>query len=261
MSRALLKVDLPALQALVESAHWNQTAADWERLIALCGKKAVGIEAEGRIVSSATLLPHGPNAAWLGMVLTLPEFQRRGYARQLLTQLIESAPQGQTVYLDATSQGQPLYAQLGFVAQGVVHRWMGTAYRTEAGPSGGAWNGALDREAFGADRSPLLRELERDSLIWQLDDGSFAMRRPGRNRTYLGPVVARNRASAEALVLRALHAAGEVYWDIFEDNRDALELAAGLGFSPHRRLVRMRRGDALEAKTALQFGLAGFEYG
>jgi GNAT superfamily N-acetyltransferase len=261
MSRTFLTSDLPALLALVESAHWNQTAADWERLIALCGKKAVGIEVEGKIVSSATLLPHGSQAAWLGMVLTLPDHQRRGYAKQLLTQLIASAPQEQTIYLDATSQGQPLYEQLGFVAEQVVHRWTGTAYRTEEGASGGAWNGALDREAFGADRSPLLREFGRDSLIWQTEDGSFAMRRPGRNRTYLGPVVARSKSSAERLVMRALHGAGEVYWDIFESNREAVALAAGLGFNPQRRLVRMRRGKALEAKTALQFGIAGFEYG
>jgi GNAT superfamily N-acetyltransferase len=261
MSRTLLKSDLPALQALVASANWNQTAADWERLLAVCGKQAVGIEAEGKIVSSATLLPHGAHAAWLGMVLTLPDHQRRGYARQLLTQLIEDAPKGQTIYLDATSQGQPLYEQLGFVAEGVVHRWVGTSIRSEDAPSGGAWSGSLDREAFGADRRPLLREFERDSSIWQLDDGSFAMRRPGRNRTYLGPVVARNSTSAEILVLRALHGAGEVYWDIFEDNREAVQLAAGLGFNPHRRLVRMRRGSALEAKTGLQFGIAGFEYG
>lgn len=246
---------------LVASAHWNQTQADWERLLAVCCELAIGIEAEGKIVSSATLLPHGPKAAWLGMVLTLPDHQRRGYAKRLLTQLLEGAPTGQTIYLDATSQGQPLYEKLGFVAEGVVHRWKGTAYRSEAGAAGGAWNGHLDREAFGADRSALLREFERDSSIWQLADGSFAMRRPGRNHTYLGPVVARDRAGAETLVLRALHGAGEVVWDIFEDNREAVKLAASLGFNPFRRLVRMRRGPAIEAKTALQFGIAGFEYG
>ncbi len=261
MSRALRKSDLPALLGLVEAANWNQTAADWERLITLCGKRATGVEVEGKVVSSATLLPHGSEVAWLGMVLTLPEHRRQGYARRLLTQLIDEAPRGQTIYLDATSQGQPLYEQMGFICEGVLHRFAGTAYRSEEAKPNGSWNGRLDRDAFGADRGALLRELERDSEIWQLEDGSFAMRRPGRLRPYLGPLVAKSRASAEALALRALHGAGEVYWDIFEDNREALSLAGSLGLQPYRRLVRMRRGKAIDADRGMQFGIAGFEYG
>jgi ribosomal protein S18 acetylase RimI-like enzyme len=246
---------------LVEAANWNQTAADWGRLLSLCGKRAIGVEVEGRIVSSATLLSHGTEAAWLGMVLTLPEHRRKGYARELLTQLIDEAPREQTVYLDATSQGQPLYEQFGFISEGVLHRFAGSAYRSEAAAPGGSWNGRVDREAFGADRSALLREFERDSEIWQLSDGSFAMRRPGRLRPYLGPLVAKSRASAETLALRALHGAGEVYWDVFEDNREALALAGSLGLHPYRRLVRMRRGKAIEGDRGMQFGIAGFEYG
>lgn len=261
MSRALRKSDLPELMGLVSAANWNQTPADWERLLLLCGSRARGIAVEGKIVCSATLLPHGPRAAWLGMVLTHPDHRRQGYARSLLEELLSTAPAEQTIYLDATSQGEPLYSQLGFVAESVLHRWSGQAIRTEAHASGGAWSAVLDRAAFGADRSALLRDFGRDSSIWSLEDGSFVFRRPGRNRTYLGPLVAKSPASAERLAQRALHGAGEVYWDIFEDNRAAVELAAGLAFQPFRRLVRMRRGDPLPSQPNLQFGIAGFEYG
>jgi hypothetical protein len=246
----------------VEAAHWNQTAADWHRLISLCGPCAIGLEIEGNIVSSATLLPHGSQAAWLGMVLTHPEHRRSGYARALLGELLERAPPGRSIFLDATSQGLPLYRQLGFVEEGVVRRWLGEVRTHTAATSAvGAWNARLDAEATGMDRSALLRELAAEGATLQDADGGFAMRRAGRLHPYVGPLVARGTAAAARLLHAAAAGHGPVFWDILDSNRPAVELAASLGFTPHRRLVRMRRGKAVEAHPELQFAIAGFEYG
>jgi hypothetical protein len=50
-------------------------------------------------------------------------------------------------------------------------------------------------------------------------------------------------------------------WDLLPENRDASALASELGFSPTRKLVRMTRGERLEADTARIYAIAGFEFG
>jgi GNAT superfamily N-acetyltransferase len=259
--RTLSRHDLPALMALVEAANWNQTPADWERLLTLCGPLAMGIERDGRIVASATLLQYDPSTAWLGMVLTLPEYRGQGFARQLLAALLDEAGQSQTIYLDATSQGETLYRHFGFVAEGVVRRWKHQRPAASQQPPNGAWDARLDQEAFGADRRDLLRLLAAESRIWSLANGSYACLRPGRLFAYLGPAVAADKESAAQVIESALAGASEVVWDVLDANPNAIELCASLGFTHFRRLVRMRRGAPIPARIELQYGLAGFEYG
>ncbi len=261
LSRILQESDLPALNELVVAAHWNQTAEDWRRMLALCGPQAIGIEVDGRVVASATLIEYGAEVAWLGMVLTRPEYRGRGFAKHLLQQLLAPSRREQTIYLDATTEGEPLYAKFGFVAESVVRRWQGTPSGTSPTAPSGSCRADLDRRAFGADRESCLRQLCAASQVFSVADGSFACYRPGRLRSHLGPVVATTVESAEQVVRRALSKAEAVCWDIPDNNAAAQQLAESLGFQPVRRLVRMRRGAPLDACVEMQFGLAGFEYG
>src|SRR6476661_1577992 len=114
--RLLTTADVPAALELSAAAGWNQTPADWERMIALEPSGCFGIQEDGRLVATTTLLTYGHELAWVGMVLTHSEYQRRGYAGQLVTAALElAAARGvRCVKLDATDQGQPLYARLGF---------------------------------------------------------------------------------------------------------------------------------------------------
>lgn len=239
--RKLDLVDIDSLMLLVDAAHWNQTPADWLRLLSLAPDLCLGIERDGNIVSSATATPYGSDLAWIGMILTLPEHRGQGLARTLFAALLDRLSGTRTLKLDATSQGLALYRHFGFVEEGVVRRWKGILSASSSCPP--AWPGPLDREAFGADRSALLHAL-----------GSCL--RPGRRASYLGPLVARRAAD---LILPS--ADGEVYWDILDSNRAAVTLAASLGFQPFRRLVRMRQGPPLDCREDFQFAIAGFEYG
>ena len=100
--------------------------ADWERMITLEPLGCFGIEQEHRIVATTTLLTYDRDLAWVGMVLTHADYQRRGYARQLVTAALELAgARGiRSVKLDATDQGRPLYASLGFEDEQPIERWM-----------------------------------------------------------------------------------------------------------------------------------------
>ena len=121
--RLLTPADLPALLHLSRSASWNQTAEDWARLIALQPSGCFGIELDGTLAASATVVCYPPDLAWLGMVLTLPEYRGRGLARRIVEHAIAYSGR-RTVRLDASAMGQPLYESLGFVEECAVERWL-----------------------------------------------------------------------------------------------------------------------------------------
>jgi GNAT superfamily N-acetyltransferase len=275
--RRLTFADLPQAQAISASAGWNQTVSDWQRLLDLAPETCFGIELDGCLAATATLLPYGRRLAWLGMVLTRHDYQHRGLASRLVTHLLELAGALgiETVKLDATDQGQPIYERLGFVAERGIERW--------------TWNGAraasafaaanvplasleeLDRAAFGADRMALLRLLaapcpvapaaSRNSAPVVTAHG-FALWRPGHIANYLGPCVAASPDAAQNLLAGCLaQADGAWQWDVLPDNTAALALARQFGFRPVRRLVRMRRGPAIAEQRSLVYAAAGFELG
>ena len=64
------------------AASWNQLPGDWERLMALSPDGCFALECSGRLAATTTVVCHGTDLAWVGMVLTAPEFRRRGFAER-----------------------------------------------------------------------------------------------------------------------------------------------------------------------------------
>ena len=250
--RLLTPADLEDCMRLKEAAGWNQTAADWLRLMLLEPDGVWGIEVEGTVAASGSVVRYGDRLSWVGMILTLPEFRRRGYARTILEHLLK-LPQARDVdwvKLDGTDQGQPLYEQLGFQVEAAIERWQrsGTTPPAEtlAAPALDSSPGmALDRKAFGADRRSLLSRLKGEGVCRALPSGGFAMARPGSRAAFLGPCVAESPQEAERLILWMLEALREqpVYWDLLPGNGNAAAWARQFGFEPVRRLVRMGPSD------------------
>src|SRR5579871_2520069 len=114
--RLLKEEDVAAATELSAEAGWNQTVDDWRMLLQLAPDGCFGMDADGRLVSTATFVCFGRELAWIGMVLTTAAYRRRGFARKLLGQAIERADELgiESLKLDATDQGQPLYESLGF---------------------------------------------------------------------------------------------------------------------------------------------------
>lgn len=237
---------LADLVALSAAAGWNQTPEDWLRLLELEPGGCFGIERDGRVAASATVITYGGDLAWIGMVLTLPGYRGRGYATLLMERCIDYCRQRRirTVRLDATEMGQPVYARFGFMPEYEVERWQGELAAAEARPHEPDY--ALDRLAFGADRRRLLEKT--------------GCSRPGRVASYIGPVTARSAAEARDIISHC-GASGPCFWDIPAPNAAAQTLAGELGFRPVRRLVRMRLGPPVAERPEFVFALAGFEYG
>jgi GNAT superfamily N-acetyltransferase len=266
--RLLSLADLPALLRLSQRVCWNQTEDDWGRLIALQPLGCFGIDVDGALAATATVICYHPDLAWLGMVLTLPEFRGRGLARQLVEHAVGYAGR-RTIRLDASDMGHALYRSLGFIDECTIERWeRGPGDRVQAAGRVAAaefhYDRLLDGEAFGADRSALIDALSKHDAI-SIPQTAFALGRPGSNAAYFGPCVslASNAARQMAEWFVALHPGESVFWDLFPHHQNAVEIATALNFGPVRRLTRMSLNAAPGPglPDSRIYAIAGFEYG
>jgi len=268
MIRLLAATDIPRALELSSTAGWNQTAEDWQMLIDLAPESCFAFECDGELAATATLICYERRLAWIGMVLTSPAYRRRGFARALVTHALEAADLRsiETVKLDATDEGRPLYESLGFVAEQEIERWSGDGrslsrpvYTEPARfPESLA---ALDLSAFAAERSRVLAALSSRACVFTDPDG-YLFGRTGRTAPYIGPCIARTPEIARRLLHRCLYKnEGPWLWDLLPANASARDLALESGFHLQRKLVRMYRGTKLRGEEKMLFAIAGFELG
>ena len=262
MTPRLLRIeDVPATMELSTAAGWNQTAEDWRRMIELEPHGCFGVDCDGRLVATTTLICYGTDLAWLGMVLTHRDYQRRGLARRLVAAAVDEARgrQMRCIKLDATDQGHDLYASFGFIDEQPIERWKADIQVGQAPSLRRALSPPpeLDHQAFGTDRSRFIQTL--GSPVFATDD-AYALTRPGTRAQYLGPVVASDPHAAHKVISAALHE-GPWFWDLLPANAAARILALEFGFEPVRHLVRMRLGEPLRTRDDWIFAIGGFEAG
>ncbi len=271
--RLMTTGDLVAASELSTAAGWNQTPEDWQMLMELEPHGCLAIESDGQLVSTTTLLGYSQRLAWIGMVLTSANYRGRGFARHLLAAALDRVDSlgVETVKLDATEQGRPLYETFGFQAEQAVERWSRSvsaqAYPLESkrpAHFSSLWPHlrALDLQGFGTDRSNLLQALAPRSTL-ELASNAFLFSRPGRTTQYLGPCIADDPAAAREIIIRVVKASVHTNWswDLLPANKEAVALASELGFTRQRCLTRMARGKALRGREEMVFAIAGFELG
>ena len=269
--RNLIHADIPQALALSSLAGWNQTACDWSLLLDLEPQHCWGIDVDGVLAATTTLVSYERRLAWIGMVLTRPEFRRRGLARRLVERALQAArdQEIEIVKLDATEQGQPLYEGLGFRPERHIERW--SLEKPSARPHNPipTSNTALDKsllerdaQTVGFNRSRILQPLAKISSLFR-DSDAYLLARPGREKYYLGPCIAKNAEAAQAMIQQALikFPTASWFWDLFPQNRQAIALAEQLGFKKQRSLLRMVLGPDLSTRTDQIFAIAGFELG
>lgn len=281
MIRRMREADIPAGMVLKQAAGWNQTEQDWENILALEPEGCWVYEADGKVAGAATTVCYGVELAWIGMVLTLPDYRRRGIARALMEEALRFCVSREVrcVKLDATDMGRPLYAKLGFEDELLIERW-GITLPDRAGAGNPPDEpprledvsriAALDRRAFGADRRAILQRLAGrfPDECWALP-GAYLMARPGSKAYFLGPCVAEDNEAARRLIEALLrrHPGESFFWDLLPDNPAATALAQSLGFEHKRTLIRMvwnqpgRGTGKVGDRPDLVVAAAGFEYG
>jgi GNAT superfamily N-acetyltransferase len=280
--RLLTGSDLPFADSVRALAGWNQTRADWERMLALAPDGCFLAERNGTAAGTATTTVYGPELAWIGMVLVHPDHRRHGLGRALLDHCVDHL-RGRGVRcfkLDATAAGRTVYEGLGFRDEWTLTRWEHPGVgliSTRPNARVRTWRPTdierieeLDAAAFGVSRGLLLQQLARESpmgLVWESGPGrigGYGLCRPGAQAFYVGPVVA-TTADAAVQLLEALLAPSRgqrLFWDIPDPNLAAVEWARSRGFTAQRALTRMYLGDnRAKGDAGKQFALAGPEVG
>jgi predicted N-acetyltransferase YhbS len=200
--------DASELLALSESIHWPHTLADWHTTLA--SGAVYGHRDEGeRILSSSAIFRYGNDLASLGLVIVRPEVRRRGLARQAVLRCLSDAA-SLPITLVATTEGEPLYKQLGFRTVEMIHNLIapqGFSLPVRKScrpmhPEDFPLILQLDQAATGAGRSALLVNRWKQAAAGALlSDGSgFAWRIPQRDRIVIGPIVAPSDCTALELI-------------------------------------------------------------
>jgi GNAT superfamily N-acetyltransferase len=264
--RLLVESDIPSAMALKEAAGWNQTEADWRRLLSLEPNGCFGAVKDGRLVGTTTTTIYD-ELAWIGMVLVEPQHRGQGIAAQLMSVALDYLRgKVETIKLDATALGQPVYERFGFEVESEVERWTGTATGSAAQTPSDMDHDAvlnLDRLAFNADRSKLIEKLVDDACVPPiLIRNGYALARSGTRKTYVGPVVANDPDVIETLLDRMLSQlrGRDVYIDINKECIVDTSVMSARGFVKERDLIRMVKGPS-QKTSPLVVAIAGPEVG
>ena len=258
-------LDLGRAAALSALVGWNQTEADWRQFL-LNGE----VRSLENVRATAATLRYAPHLAWISMVLVHPELRGRGHATALMRWAIESLAGTACIALDATPAGQPVYARLGFVARSGFARWRLSGPVVSAEVAVRPMRAtdldtviALDAEAFGAPRVALLRDFfERLPQAAFIAERGFILSRDGVRHPQIGPLVAPDDQTAQALLAAACAALGQPCLLDMRDDAHALRAAvAAAGGVRERSFTRMSLGTDLPGKPALSPLLAGPEFG
>ncbi|MBZ5609741.1 MAG: GNAT family N-acetyltransferase [Acidobacteriia bacterium] len=210
--RRLRLDDIPACLDLAINRGWLPEEPRWKMLLS-CGEGWAIEDPNGSLSAVVLLTRFPPDLAVIGMMLVRENRSRQGLGRQLMEHVLVRAHPA-TVFLYATEMGRPLYEKLGFVPVDAVARHLGnwTSPAREPAPQVRAMAAqdmntvlALDRRAFGADRSDLLIPLvniaacalvlERNGAI-----DAFGLAWQNVGRMQLGPIVAPDQEAARALI-------------------------------------------------------------
>jgi GNAT superfamily N-acetyltransferase len=233
-------------------------------------------ELGGAPAATISCVNYDPSFAFLGFYIVRKNLRGRGHGLRIWNAAIAHAG-ARVIGLDGVVAQQQNYKKSGFALAYADVRYGGSVAAPDA-PGAGvvplsavpfAAVEASDRTAFPAPRSAFLRAwlgapghvgraLMRDGRL-----AAWGVIRPCRTGRKIGPLVADDRAAAEA-VLAALLAStggGEIFLDVPSINRDAVALAQDLGLVPVFETARMYTGAIPPLRLERVFGVTTFELG
>lgn len=281
----LRESDLSDALRLSTQAGWNQVDADWRRLLSVWPQSCFAGRIDGKLIATSTLATYGAALGWVGMVLVDQAHRGQGHGGSILDAALGAAKEAgvQTLGLDATDLGRPVYLKRGFRDFAGIDRWVlapshhgkglaDPAARAIAGDLTSNWEAALrfDMSATGVDRGALLRCLCKEAGVRAGALGpkgnllAYAIHRPGRLATHLGPVVGESEAAATEVLNTLLEQPAALAQPILIDvpHGRLQHWLTSRGFTCSRRLTRMLAGcSELSLLGPQVFAALGFELG
>ncbi len=255
---------------------WNPGLADGACFVAADSEGFLIGELDGAPAATVSCVNYGASFAFLGFYIVREDLRGQGYGLQIWNAAIAHAGR-RVIGLDGVVAQQKNYEQSGFKLAYANVRYGGAAAVPIAPQAGTvaltelplAAIEAYDATVFPASRTAFLRAwIGCPSHIGRavVRDGRLAgwgVIRPCRKGHKIGPLVADDRATAEAILSALLTSAGggEVFLDVPSINRAAVALAQDLGLAPTFETARMYTGMIPPLRLERVFGVTTFELG
>ena len=233
-------------------------------------------ELDGAPAATISCVNYDTSFAFLGFYIVREDLRGRGCGLRIWNAAIAHAGV-RVIGLDGVVAQQENYKKSGFGFAYANIRYGGTVAALDA-----PWASviplteiplttveAYDSTVFPAPRTAFLRAwigspghvgraLVRDGRL-----AAWGVSRPCRQGRKIGPLVADDRATAEAVLaaLLALGGGGEIFLDVPSVNPDAVALAQALGLAPVFETARMYTGTIRPLRLERVFGVTTFELG
>jgi len=232
-------------------------------------------ELDGAPAATISCVNYDARFAFLGFYIVRGDLRGRGHGLSVWNAAIAHAG-GRVIGLDGVAAHQENYKKSGFRLAYANVRY-GGAIAAPAVPRGVVALSEVPLAAVEADDATVLpapraaflrawigtpghvgRALVRDGRL-----AAWGVIRPCRAGRKIGPLVADDRAAAEAVLAALLAEAGggEIFLDVPSRNRDAVALAQGLGLVPVFETARMYTGAIRPLRLERVFGVTTFELG
>jgi len=232
-------------------------------------------ELDGAPAATISCVNYDAGFAFLGFYIVRGDLRGRGHGLSVWNAAIAHAG-GRVIGLDGVAAHQENYKKSGFRLAYANVRY-GGAIAAPAVPRGVVALSEVPLAAVEADDATVLpapraaflrawigtpghvgRALVRDGRL-----AAWGVIRPCRAGRKIGPLVADDRAAAEAVLAALLAEAGggEIFLDVPSRNRDAVALAQGLGLVPVFETARMYTGAIRPLRLERVFGVTTFELG
>lgn len=251
--------DFRSLIRLANEEHWGYGTRDLKRMLALDPNGCLVAALDGRPIGLTTAISYGRKLAWIGNVVV----QRKHRAAGVGTSLVRSAIKHllrlrvKRIGLNSYPENRSMYERLnfrtidGFVRLSITRRTRKPASEKEEVPFRQILR--LDKRAFGADRTRLLRHLLRDfheSWTWILkgaEVSGYSVVKQYQDSSEIGPSISEQISPDEIATLLESSIALASKWplelSVPESNQAALEAATRLGFRVERKGLVMSFAD------------------
>src|SRR3954447_701322 len=233
-------------------------------------------EIDGEPVATVSCVNYDNRFAFLGFYMVRSDFRDRGHGLRIWNAAIAHAGT-RVIGLDGVVAQQENYRKSGFRLAYANIRYGGIVAAPPRPPAEivaldtipFALVEADDATVFPAPRGAFLRAwIGTSGHVGRalLRDGKLAawgVIRPWRVRRQTRPLVADDRAAADAIVQALLESAngGEIFLDVPAVNREAIALVESLGLKPVFETARMYTGPIAPLRTDRVFGVTSFELG
>lgn len=272
--RLMQEPDISFGMKLKSQVGWNQLESDWSRFLALQRDGCFVAEIFGTPVGTVVTSVFGA-VAWIAMMLVDEPFRRQGVGKALMDCALNSlADRGvETVRLDATPLGMPLYSSLGFRTDFCLSRFGGSPRVQESSEDQRITREPLNDEILHldsvvthTDRSRMWRHLAPLSNFYVFREDrkvrGFAFCRPGEKAIQIGPVIGDLESGAKLLSHSlAEHSGLPVFVDVPQCHSLAIEVLLKHDLCALRTLTRMHRGTPVLENLDYLWASSGPEKG